>query len=363
MAKRRIRYAVIGLGNIAQVAVLPAFAHAKKNSKLAALVSSDLEKLDELGRKYDVEHLYQYEDFDQLAASGAIDAVYIALPNSMHKEWTEKAARAGLHVLCEKPMAIDEAECKAMIDVTERHRVRLMIAYRLHFEEANLRAIEIVRSGKIGEPRFMSSTFSHNVREGDIRKKPELGGGALYDLGVYCINAARYLFRDEPVEVFGHVSEGDGVDDAASAMLMFPEGRVAQFTVSQGATSVSSYRIVGTEGNLLVDPSYEYTTPLRLELTVGDDTHRQKISRRDQFAPELLYFSECILDGKEPEPSGEEGLADVRVVTALLQSARERRPVTLPPFERRRRPDIGQEIHKAPVAKQETVHAPSPSTH
>lgn len=363
MAKKRIRYAVIGLGNIAQVAVLPAFSHAKKNSKLAALVSSDLAKLDELGRKYDVEHLYQYEDFDQLAASGAVDAVYVALPNSMHREWTEKAARAGLHVLCEKPMAINEAECTAMIEVTERHRVRLMIAYRLHFEEANLRAMEIVRSGKIGEARSMTSTFSHNVREGDIRKKPELGGGALYDLGVYCINAARYLFRDEPEEVFAHVTEGNAVDDAASAMLVFPGGRVAQFMVSQGAADVSSYRLVGTEGSLLVDPAYEYTIPLRLQLTVGDHTHREKVSRRDQFAPELLYFSDCILKGKEPEPSGEEGLADVRVVTALLQSARERRPVPLPAFERKRRPELGQELHRAPVGRQETVHAPSPSTH
>src|SRR5712672_3001708 len=142
--KDKVRYAVVGLGYIAQIAVLPAFAHATENSEITALVSSDPKKLKELSRKYGVEHTYSYEQYAECLASGEIDAVYIALPNNMHRAYTEAAAQAGIHVLCEKPMAFDENECEAMIAEAERAQIKLMIAYRLHFEPGNLEAIRIV---------------------------------------------------------------------------------------------------------------------------------------------------------------------------------------------------------------------------
>src|SRR3954467_1985206 len=143
MPKRLIRYAVVGCGHIAQVAVLPAFGNARRNSKLAAIVSGDPVKRGELCRKYDIPKAFDYPEYDQLLKSGDIDAVYIALPNTLHAEYAERAARAGLHVLCEKPMAVTEAECELMARVAREHRVKLMVAYRLHFERANLEAIEI----------------------------------------------------------------------------------------------------------------------------------------------------------------------------------------------------------------------------
>ncbi|MDB4996196.1 MAG: Gfo/Idh/MocA family oxidoreductase, partial [Myxococcaceae bacterium] len=199
LGKRRVRYAVVGLGNIAQVAVLPAFAHAKENSELVGLVSSDAEKLSVLAKRHDVEHTGSYDDLERVLAEAKVDAVYVTVPNALHRTMTERAARAGVHVLCEKPMAVTEEDCDAMIDVTREHRVKLMIAYRLHFDPANLRAIERVRAGKIGDPRIFSSVFCHQVRENDIRTHAELGGGALFDLGIYCLNAARYIFQDEPI--------------------------------------------------------------------------------------------------------------------------------------------------------------------
>src|SRR5213595_1756712 len=202
MPKRVIRYAVVGCGHIAQVAVLPAFGNARRNSKLAAIVSGDPVKREALKKKYEVEHAIDYAQYDELLKSGAIDAVYIALPNSMHAEYAERAARAGVHVLCEKPMAVTEAECELMGRVAREHQVRLMVAYRLHFERANLEAIEIARSGRIGEPRLFTSTFTMTVVPGNIRVRREMGGGVLYDIGIYCINAARSLFRDEPIEVW-----------------------------------------------------------------------------------------------------------------------------------------------------------------
>lgn len=156
----KIRYAVVGLGYISQIAVLPAFAHATENSELTALVSSDPEKLKKLARKYCVAATYSYEQFAECVRSGQIDAVYIALPNHMHRAYTETAADAGVHVLCEKPMAFTASECEAMIRSCEAGCVKLMIAYRLHFERGNLDAIKTIQSGKLGEPRIFSSVFS-----------------------------------------------------------------------------------------------------------------------------------------------------------------------------------------------------------
>src|SRR5258708_27570264 len=179
MPKRVIRYAVVGCGHIAQVAVLPAFANARRNSKLAAIVSGDPVKREELRKKYDLPKALAYEQYDELLKSGDIDAVYIALPNSMHAEYTERAARAGIHVLCEKPMAWTEAECERMGRTAREHNVMLMVGYRLHFERASLEAMEIARSGRIGEPRLFTSPFIMSVVPATIRAKRDIGGGVL----------------------------------------------------------------------------------------------------------------------------------------------------------------------------------------
>jgi predicted dehydrogenase len=362
----KVRYAVIGLGNIAQVAVLPAFAHARENSELVALVSSDRKKLKALGKRYDVELLGGYEDIADLLSRGRIDAVYIAVPNHLHRGMTEVVAKHGVHVLCEKPMAMTVRDCESMIRVTEKNGVKLMIAYRLHFERANLDAIERIRKGEIGDPHVFSSVFCHQVREGDIRTRQSTGGGALYDVGVYCVNAARYLFRAEPVEVFGVQLVGSDrrfaeVDGTTSALLRFPDHRVAQFTASQGAADVAEFRVVGSKGDIRLDPAYEYAGGLKEYLTVQGKTKEKLFPKGDQFAPELVYFSECIRRDKDPEPSGEEGLADVRVLEAIAASARTGKNVKLTPYSRQKRPSARQAMKKPPVRKRETVHAPSPS--
>lgn len=360
----KIRYAIVGAGNIAQVAVLPAFQHARENSELVAIVSSDAEKRRELGRRYGIGLTGDYDELEDVLERGEIDAVYICTPNDSHREFCERAARVRVHVLCEKPMADTVEDCQRMIAACEDANVKLMIAYRLHFEEANLRAVEIVNDGVIGEARLFSSCFSQQVRPDDVRTRGELAGGALFDIGVYAINAARYLFRDEPSQVYATSSPGDdrfeGVDATTSAILRFPGERVAQFTASLALSPVSSYRVIGSRGDLLVEPAYSYVEELQHTLTVDGKKSERKFYRRDQFAPELVTFSGCILDGEEPEPSGEEGLADVRVICALFESARTGRAVDLPPFQRRRRPSMSQEMHMPPVEKPDTVNAPSP---
>jgi glucose-fructose oxidoreductase len=364
--KKRVRYAVVGLGYISQVAVLPAFAHASQNSELTALVSGDPQKLRTLSRKYRVPHTYSYEQYSDCLESGEVDAVYIALPNHMHRAYTEGAAGAGIHVLCEKPMALDEADCEAMIAAAERARIKLMIAYRLHFERGNLGAIEAIKSGKIGEPRIFTSVFSQQVKAGNSRLKKNVGGGAIYDMGVYCLNAARYLFRAEPNEVFGwNLNSGDKrfqeVPEMTSALLKFPDDRIASFATSFGATDRSVFEVIGTEGVVKMDPAYEMAEDLKAEVTIGGRTTKKVFKKRDQFAPELVYFSDCILNDKEPAPSGQEGLADVRIIRAILEAAEIGRPVSLPQVKIDRRPDLGQEISKEAVARApELVRAAAP---
>jgi predicted dehydrogenase len=177
--------------------------------------------------------------------------VYIALPNHLHREYAVRAAEAGVHVLCEKPMALNEADCVEMIGAAQQHGVKLMVAYRLHFEAGNLQAIEIAESGRIGEPRIFNSVFTMQVEDAaNYRLQREAGGGPLWDIGIYCVNAARYLFRDEPVEVWATgANSGDPrfreVEEMASAVLRFSDARLATFSVSFGAADVSAYRLVG----------------------------------------------------------------------------------------------------------------------
>src|SRR5580698_247653 len=365
---KKIRYAVVGLGYISQAAILPAFAHARENSELTALVSGDPRKLSTLGKKYKVDQLYGYDQCGDCLMRGGIDAVYIGLPNHMHRAYSEAAARAGVHVLCEKPMAVHPEDCEAMINAARESNVKLMIAYRLHFERGNLSAIAALRNGEIGEPRIFRSAFTQQVPAGNIRLTVEDGGGPLFDLGVYCVNAARYLFRAEPDEVFCYNAAGkdrrfDGVAEMSSAVMRFPNDRLAVFTCSFGATDRDNYEVIGTKGVLKMDPGFAMSSDIKCEITVGDKTRKATYKRRDQFGPELVYFSDCILNNKQPEPGGVEGLTDVRIIAALQQSAANGRLISISATDEHitKRPTLVQEIQKPAVQEPTLVRAASPS--
>lgn len=367
MPKQKIRYAVCGLGHIAQVAALPAFEHASDNSELTAFITSDVNKMAELSRRYKVEHCYSYEEFDKALSSNTFDAIYIALPNDMHKDFTVRAARAGKHVLCEKPMALTEHDCQEMIYAAEANSVKLMIAYRLHFERTNMKAVEIAHSGQIGDLRLFNSSFTMQVKDGNIRTQKKHGGGPLYDIGIYCINAARYLFKQEPLEVMAITAKSSDprfaeIEEAIGAIMKFPDERLASFISSFGSADVSRYEIVGTDGRVTVDPAYEYADELEYKLTVGKHEEKHKTPKRDQFAPELLHFSDCILNNQQPRPSGQEGLADIRVIEALQLSARTGKSVAIEPenFEPSK-PDADLIVEKPAVKKPPLVDVESAS--
>ena len=345
---RRVRYAVAGLGHIAQAAVLPAFARAR-NSDLHAIVSSSAAKLAQVGDMYNVPVRGGYASFEECLRN--VDAVFICTPNTEHVDLAVRAARQGVHVLCEKPLAVTGAECDQITTACREAGVKLMTAYRLHFEPLFLEVVSHVYEGTIGEPRYFESSFSMHAKPGGIRTRHETGGGTLYDLGVYCINAACLFFRSGPQEVHAFSVDGKrsgmaGVDDTTSALLRFPGGQLAAFVTSFSAAGVSDFRIVGTEGDIHAEPAYEYGESLGYTMTIRDKTVRRKGRRRDQFAAELVYFSTCILRGTDPEPSGEEGARDVRVVEALYDSARRGEPIALGPFDPEPWPDRMQAISR-----------------
>jgi predicted dehydrogenase len=352
-----VRFAVVGLGHIAQAAVLPAFRHARPHVELTALVSGTKAKLMQLGKRYRVEHLASYADADKLFDSGAVEAVYVATPNTEHAEWTIRAAEAGLHVLCEKPLAASVKDCERMIDACERNDVRLMTAYRLHFERCNLEVAELVRKKRIGEARYFDSQFSMQVKADNIRTDRELGGGPEYDIGIYCQNAARYVFADEPTHVWATATNsGDRrfreVAETVHVLLKFPGERIANFVCSFGAADRSRYEIVGTKGSVVVDPAYEYAEGLGYELTIGEKKKRKQFAKSDQFAPELVYFAQCIRNGRKPEPSGKEGLIDLAIIEAIHASLASGQWVQLSAPTRGQRPTLRQEIRRPPVPRE-----------
>ncbi|NJL84203.1 MAG: Gfo/Idh/MocA family oxidoreductase [Chloroflexaceae bacterium] len=349
---RKIRYAVVGLGWFAQEAALPAFSQAE-NAQLAALVSDDPAKRQELSQHYGVQQTYSYDQYENCLKSGQIDAVYIALPNHLHCEYTVRAAQQGIHVLCEKPMAMTVAECEQMIQACDRHSVKLMIAYRLHFEPANLQAVKIAHSGQIGDVRLFNSVFTQQVVGDNIRLKDETGGGTLDDIGIYCINAARYLFQDEPTSVLAvAASKGEprfsDVEEMVSAILRFPGDRLAAFSVSFGGAKVSTYQIVGTKSDLRLEPAYTWQGEIKHFLTTDGKTQERTLGPSNQLAAEFTYFSDCILENKDPEPSGWEGLIDVRIIRALYEAIEQGQPVELSPPEKGQRPEPAQTIQRPP---------------
>jgi glucose-fructose oxidoreductase len=253
-----------------------------------------------------------------------------------------------------------------MIEACAEADRKLMVAYRLHFEGATLDAIQRLRRGEIGNLRYFTSTFGMQVRPDNIRTERERGGGPLLDLGVYCINAARYLFGSEPTEAVAVAASNpkdprfEEIHEQVTAILRFPEERTAQFTASFGSHSHSTLSVIGDKGRLTLEPAYEYAEGLALSIEVGERAPKRKqFPKRDQIAAELMAFAECIRTGRDPEPSGEEGLADLRVIEAINRSIKSGAAEKIEAVPRRQRPSARQRIDRPAHDMPEVVHAQS----
>lgn len=362
---RKVRYGVVALGDIAQEAMMPGVEHTG-NSVIAALVTGDPEKAKEVAERYKVADTYSYEQFDTLLHSGAIDAIYLATPNWRHAEFAVPALRAGIHVLLEKPMEISSSKCQEIIDAQRSSGAKLMVAYRLHFEPATLSVLDLVRSGKLGGLRFFSSSFAQNVKPENHRAQSGIAAGPVFDMGPYPINAVRNIFEAEPVEVSAigsrHSDAGLGdFDDTVAVTLKFPEERLAQFVVSYAGNSIDTYTVGGSKGDVVVSPGFTYGKSLEYQLTVGQDKKTESFKNTDQFGGEVKYFSDCILNGKDPEPDGGEGLMDVSVVEAIVRALKSGTIEKLSPVKRSKRIETSQVEKLSPVKPPEPVDAESPS--
>jgi predicted dehydrogenase len=353
---KKVRYAVVGLGDIAQEAMMPGVDHTG-NSEITALVSGNLDKARRVGEKYGVADIYTYEQFDQMLSSGKVDAIYLATPNWRHAEFAIPALKAGIHVLVEKPLEISAGQCKAIEEAVQASTAKLMVAYRLHFEPGTLSTIERIRSGELGKVILFTSTFVQKVDPENHRARNGIEAGPVLDMGPYPINAARYVFEDEPTEVVSaigvrHPEAGLGdFDDTVAVTLRFPGNRLAQFVVSYAANALESYYAVGTKGSIAMQPAYTYGKSLEQNVTIGQDETSTSFRNTDHFGGEMKYFSDCILNDTHPEPDVEEGYADVRVLEGIVEALRTRASVQLEPFARTSRIDTKAQLETLRAVK------------
>ena len=351
----RVGYAIVGLGRLAVNQILPAMGKSKY-CKPVALVSGSPDKAKKIAAQYGIrpEAIYDYAGYDRLAQNPEVKVIYIVLPNSMHREFVARGAKAGKHILCEKPMATSAADCEAMIAACRHAGVKLMIAYRQQYEPMNRAIVKMVREGKLGKLRSVIATNSQNMANTPQWRldRKLAGGGCLPDVGVYCLNAARFLSGEEPSEVTATLIQPSDdprfheVESTVAWTMRFPSGLVAALNTSYDSHSSQWLRVEGSEAWAELDPAFGYTgLKLRVSrLLEGHETPSEpKIAAVDQFAAEMDHMALCVLDNREPHTGGREGLQDQRVMDAIYESARSGEAVKLAqPSEPTRGPELAE---------------------
>jgi predicted dehydrogenase len=337
-ASKKLGYAVVGLGSFAERVVLPAFRHSRK-ARLVSLVSGDERKAKRLAAKFGASDYYNYDDYALCLGHPQVEAVYIATHNAGHCPYTLRAATAGRHVLCEKPLANTVEECQQMIDACRANRVQLMVAYRKYFEPASRELKKLVTNGRLGRLKLIHSAFTILLRRSGQPihwhfNRHLAGGGALVDVGVYCVSTVRWLTGKEPVEAAAYQWTVDpgrfgDVEENIAFRLNFPDGLVLQATASFGLAQASFLRVHGEQGWAALDPAYAFDEERRLFGKLGGRWFEKKYKVMDEVALELDAFADCVRRQREPEPNGIQGLRDVAVMQAIYRSAREGRPVPL----------------------------------
>ena len=327
---RRIGYCIVGLGRISMQHFMPAVKMSKK-SRVTALVSGHRDKAERMAAEYGVpsSSIYNYENYDEIQKNPKIDAVYIALPNSMHADYTIRAAKAGKHVLCEKPMATSVEQSRAMIQACEGASRKLMIAYRCQYEPAHLRSVQLIREGKLSSIQSIESAFGFPIAPNEWRLDKKLsGGGPLVDVGIYCLNASRYLTGEEPTEVtgFSSVVDHDGrfvqVEETLSWTMKFPGGVLASCTCTYGSPMLGYFRVRGSRGTITMEPAFNYDKLHLLGQFEGEEPLELAPDEPDpmQFLREADYMADCVLQNKEPKTSGQEGLRDMELIAKIYRA-------------------------------------------
>jgi len=334
---KKLGWAIVALGSLSINQILPAFAKCEK-SRVVALVSGHPDKANKLALRYGVnpKNIYNYQNYDSIKDNPEVDVIYVVLPNSMHAEYTIRGLQAGKHVLCEKPMAVTSAECRQMIDVAKKAGRKLMIAYRCHYEPLNQEAIRIARSQELEPTQMILADAGFAMGDPNVwrLKKSLAGGGSMFDIGIYALNASRYLTGEEPVEVnaLTYSAPNDPrfkeVEGNTIFQLRFPSGILANCSSSYCYFHQSHYRVMGTKGRLEMDPATWYNGN-RMWIERDGKIEQIEINEVDHFAAEMDHMSDCVMQNKEPLTPGEEGLRDLTIIEAVYESARTGKAVKL----------------------------------
>lgn len=322
MTEKRVRWGVISTANIGRAAVNPAI-QTSRNGELVAVASRDDQRAREFAEKWGIPQ--HYASYEALLDDESIDAVYVPLPNSLHAEWTIRAARKGKHVLCEKPLALNAAECQDMADAAAASGVKLMEAFMYRFHPRTEKVLEMVRDGMVGDLRMIHSTFTFRLmRPDNIRFDPELGGGALMDVGSYCVNVSRTMVGAEPEEVQAIANwASSGVDAQLAGTLRFPGGIVAQFDCALTMERCEAYEVAGTEGYLQVPAAFlPGTGEVIIHEHRGSDVIAHTVDGVDEYRLMVEHFADCVLNDRPPRYSAAEAALNMRVIEALYRSAR-----------------------------------------
>jgi predicted dehydrogenase len=336
-SSKRVGYAVVGLGSIAEISVLPAFRHSKK-CKLVALVSHDPKRAKQLGAKFGVKDCYGYENYDQCLNHPGVEAVFIASINGAHAEQTIRAAAAGKHVLCEKPLGTTVEECRRMVEACKKNRVYLMTAYRKYFEPGSVALKKLITGGKLGRLRHIFSSYTEIVDPAKAQtwqlNRRLAGGGSLMDIGIYCVNTMRWLAGSAPIEATAHAWTDEPkrfgeVEDNIAFRLTHPEGLVCQGTSSYSAKAASFVQVHGDKGWAALNPAFAFEEERRLFGKIQGRWFEQKFKVMDEFALEIDHFADCVRRQHDPKSDGMEGLRDLATIQAIYQSARENRTVAI----------------------------------
>ncbi|WCT72230.1 Gfo/Idh/MocA family oxidoreductase [Sphingomonas naphthae] len=351
--KDKVRYAVVGGGQISQQAFMPGIARTD-NSVLAALVTGDPAKADDLASQYKIK-AWAYDQYDTLLRSGEIDAVYVATPNALHTPYVIAALDAGVHVLLEKPATASLADAEEIVSAEKRSGAKLMVAYRLHHEPATVEMVTRARRGDFGDLRFFSATFAQNVAEENSRGHNGYWGGPVPDMGTYPLNAVRNLFGLEPTSVHAIGTKTAGrrfnFHDTVAVTLQFPGDRLAQFTVSYATAPAERFTLVGTKATIDASPCFMFGPKIGISYveTTADGSETHSFDPVEQFGNETQYFSDCILNDRQPEADAEEGWLDMRVLAAIERSLETGGVVTLEPVHRSRGIEPEQALHLKPA--------------
>ena len=336
--EKKLGYAIVGLGGYGLGIIIPQFKNCQ-HSKLVALVSGDAAKAKRVAAEHGVPEtgIYDYKSYDKLKDNPDVDVIYICLPVFMHAEYTVRGAAAGKHILCEKPMALSSAECETMIAASKKAGKKLMIGYRSHFEPHNLEAIRLARAGAIGKLRYFRSEhgFMTSGTSSWRLKKALSGGGSLMDIGIYALQAARYMTGEEPVAVYAKETTDRSdprfreVEDMIEFQLEFPSGVIGS-CMSMYSANQNHILLMGEKGRIELEPGTGYSGQ---RMWVGDGrTNEVKPPPgpgATQWAGQLDHMSQCVSKNREPIVPGEEGLRDMRIIEAIYKSAREQKRIVL----------------------------------